>query len=89
MTLAPGHIRLLTRLNKFTCSFNEVASFQLKCSMWVLGLAWKSIGFSVCLDAARGAERILQVLKWDLPKQRLSTQPAPPGDEDKPTQKAR
>lgn len=42
----------------------------------------------MCLDTARRAERILQVLKWDLPKQRLSTQPAPPGDKDEPKQKA-
>lgn len=37
----------------------------------------------MCLDAARGAERILAVLKWDLAKQRLATPPASPDDKDK------
>lgn len=76
-----------TWLHKFTCTFHEVASFQLKISTPVLGLACRSIRFSMCLDTARGAERILQVLKWDLPQQRLPTEPAPPVDKDKSTQK--
>lgn len=72
-----SRIRILSRLHKFTVSLNEVASFQVRFSARVLGLAWKSVGFSMCLDTARGAEGKLEVLKWDLPQQRLSTHPAP------------
>lgn len=45
-----------------------------------LALSCWSINFAMCLHAARAAEGEIQVLEWDLAKQRLSTQPAPPSN---------
>lgn len=73
MLVRHNHNKVLAWLYKFTCTLIEVASFQQKFSSQMLGLPWKSICFSMFLDTTRRAEGILQVVKWDLSKQRFAT----------------
>lgn len=74
---------------KLTSTFNEVDSSPSKIvPRWTLGLSWRSICFPMHLNTVGSTKWIIQVLKRDLPKQRLPTQPAPPVDKDKPTEES-